>query len=126
MPVLTGSCTDAPIQSNSLMITTVKDLHHIRSGSAVGYTLAYAGATGTPVWSLVSGNLPPTLSLDTASGTINNFKVFNHNPISVNNVIAPGVYTFTVKLTVGSEFTTKQFSIEVLPDSDKRPLIYPQ
>ncbi len=63
------------------------------------------------------------MSLDTASGTINNYKVFNKNPISVNNVIAPGTYTFTVKVAVGSDFATKQFSIEVVPDSDKRPII---
>lgn len=114
IPATTGS---------AVTITTGSTLHPIQSDHYWNFNLAYTGGVGTPTWSLVSGALPATIELDPAKGTINNNNYFNHSPISVNNHIPEGTYTFTVKVTVGSQSATKQLSLEVRPLSDRRPII---
>src|ERR1035437_1203514 len=118
-----GSANPLPVDTGGLTITTQGTLHPIQSDHFWNFDLAYTGGTGTPTWSLVSGSLPATMELDPVKGTISNTKVFNTNPISVNNHIPEGTYPFTVKVTDGSQSATKQLSLEVRPLSDTRPII---
>ncbi len=67
-------------------------------------TLTAAGITGTLVWSVTSGTLPAGLSLDSSTGEISG------TPSEVDGEVAD----FTVLVTNGLIFCTKDFQIEVL------------
>lgn len=109
----TSSCVEG---SGSIVITTPSVLPKFKKGQSPYIQLAYTGGSGTPTWSIISGALPHDLYFDTMKGTIEG------NRIAIDNNPARGVVTFTVKVTVGSQSATKQFSIEEITASDPRPV----
>lgn len=102
--------------SSGLTITTPAALPKFKKGQNPYIQFAYTGGSGTPTWSIVSGALPHDLYFDTTKGTIEG------NRIAIDNNPARGVVTFTVRVTVGSQSATKQFSIEEMSASDPRPV----
>jgi hypothetical protein len=71
----------------------------------VAYTtgLIAAGGGGTYTWSLIGGNLPPGLTLNTSTGVIG------------GTPTAPGKFTFTVQVTDGSQIVTITCVISICP-----------
>lgn len=75
-------------------------------GAPYNWTVTTAGGTPPYSWGLVSGTLPPGLSLDATSGVISG------KPSAV------GAYPFTVQVTNGdATIPTKQLSIKVVAPS---------
>jgi hypothetical protein len=70
------------------------------AGSAYSLSL-HASGGGTQSWSIVSGQLPPGLSLNASSGVIAGVPT------------APGVYTFAARVGDASRSDTKQLTIAV-------------
>ena len=112
----TSSANGCTATVGNLVITTGSTLHSIQSDHFWSFSpLTYTGGSGTSTWSLAGGALPATMELDPTTGIISNNKVFNKYPIEVSNHIPEGIFNFTVKVTVGSQSTTKLFSLEVRP-----------
>lgn len=67
------------------------------------YSLALnaAGGGGTRVWSIASGQLPPGLTLNSATGAI------------TGTPTAVGVYEFRVRVNDGTRFSSRQFTVPV-------------
>nr|MBP6949284.1 peptidoglycan-binding protein [Candidatus Paceibacterota bacterium] len=57
---------------------------------------------------------------------ISNYRLYNTYPSEINNKIAVGVHTFTVKATSGQYSVSKQLSFEVLPQGTQKPIINDQ
>jgi hypothetical protein len=77
LQILTGLC--------SFLCVTTQSVPDARRGSAYTYTLQAAGNTGSVLWKLESGALPPGLQLDSRTGLL-----------SGTPDKAPGTYDFTV------------------------------
>ncbi|MBI4714843.1 MAG: putative Ig domain-containing protein [Nitrospirae bacterium] len=69
----------------TLTTSTVNNLYQGSSGVAM--TFGATGGVAPYTWSVLSGNLPPGLSLDTQTGTVS------------GTPAAPGLYTFTLQVT---------------------------
>ena len=100
-----GAIATAAVSINiasALTITTPPALPDASGGTAYKQTLIVSGATGTVAWSLVSGTLPPGLSLDPVAGVIS------------GSATQGGTFTFTV-LAVDSSKTQAQvkFTLKV-------------
>lgn len=109
LPLATGSKTLSV--SDSLAITTT-ELPLGQTGVGYGTVLATAGGVEPMVWSLASGTLPPGLTLDGKSGSINGVP-------SVR-----GVSSFTLKVTDGiGTVASGVFFITVALDTVSSPPI---
>jgi Putative Ig domain len=70
-------------------------------GTSYSLALSAQGGSGTRTWSIASGQLPPGLALNPASGAIS------------GSPSAAGVYGFRVRVSDGSRLASKQFTIPV-------------
>jgi hypothetical protein len=70
-------------------------------GMSYSLALSAQGGSGTRTWSIASGQLPPGLALDPASGAI------------AGSPSAAGVYEFRVRVSDGSRLASRQFRIPV-------------
>jgi Putative Ig domain len=70
-------------------------------GTSYSLPLSAEGGSGTHTWSIASGQLPPGLVLNSASGTIS------------GSPRAAGVYQFRVRVSDGSRLGSKQFTVAV-------------
>src|SRR4029077_313814 len=86
----------------TLSITTTS-VPGAAQGSAYSTTLAATGGTPPYTWSVVSGALPPGLTLGASSGTIS------------GTPTATGTYAFTARVAAGAQTATKALSIVVAP-----------
>jgi hypothetical protein len=95
------------IKVNVPLVISTSSLPDAQAGSAYDATLtATGGSSGqTQEWFVLSGSLPPGLSLDTFSGTISGTPA---------TPAYPGTYNFTVQV-LGGGAATKDLSIKVAP-----------
>jgi hypothetical protein len=64
------------------------------AGVPYSQQLAYTGGSGTPTWAITTGSLPPSLTLNPATGLISG---------TVTNAGAGATYSFTVTVTAGTQ-----------------------
>jgi autotransporter-associated beta strand protein len=96
-----GTATRAfTVNITGLLDITTPDLADARTGAAYSQTLSVAGGVAPHAWSVVSGSLPPGLTLSSATGTV------------AGTPAALGSFAFTVKVSDanGAE-ATKAFVI---------------
>jgi len=86
----------------ALLTVTTAGLPGGTVGQAYSQSLAATGGTPPYTWSLVSGSLPPGLSLNASNGAISGA------PTST------GTFTFTAQVTDGTQNATKSLSITVV------------
>jgi hypothetical protein len=79
-------------------------------GRPYSFDLGAANATGASAFSLVSGALPPGLSLS-ASGRLGGFPS------------GAGAFAFRVRVTDASDVFERDFILDVLPSSDRVPIL---
>jgi len=85
----------------SVAIATASLLPHGTITASYSTTLQAEGGTGTYTWSIISGNLPPGLSLNSSTGVISGIAT------------AANIYNFTVQATSGSQTGTKNLKIAI-------------
>ncbi|RKY18681.1 MAG: hypothetical protein DRP63_01735 [Planctomycetota bacterium] len=83
--------------------TTLPDGYEGQTGYSA--TLGAVGGTGSYTWSVVSGDLPPNLALDSSTGVISGN--------IVSNASSGSPYNFTVEVTDGQQTARKQFDLVV-------------
>ena len=87
---------------NEMMITTGSRLSTVEAGSEVSITLKTDENTYTPAsWSVVSGSIPPGLTLNQSTGTL------------PGRPQKAGTYKFTVQGVSGYSVAQKEFTIKV-------------
>ncbi|MBQ7544699.1 MAG: putative Ig domain-containing protein [Synergistaceae bacterium] len=87
---------------DEMIITTSSQLPTVDAGSAVSITFTIDDDTYTSLtWSVVSGSIPPGLTLDQSSGTLS------------GNAQTAGTYKFTVQGVSGYAVAEKEFTLKV-------------
>jgi hypothetical protein len=87
--------------NESVQVTTTS-LPDAIVGIPYNQTLQESGGAGSVIWTIGSGSLPPNLALNSASGTLS------------GTPTAPGIYTFTVKVTDSiGDFGTQTLTLRV-------------
>ena len=104
--VATG-CSSRRRKLHHLTITTatLPDAYDGQTGYTA--TLTASGGTGTYTWSIVSGDLPPSLTLDSSTGEITGDVA--------SNASAASPYDFIVEVSDGQQTAQANLSITVYP-----------
>ena len=121
--IATGTAGDYPLQfevtdgiqtvTADLILTVHAQLQITTTSLSAGYdgqagysaALTAAGGTGTYSWSIVSGDLPPKLALDTSTGVISGD--------IASDASTGSPYNFTVEVTDGQQSVRADLSITV-------------
>ncbi|RKY11296.1 MAG: hypothetical protein DRP82_07645, partial [Planctomycetota bacterium] len=92
-------------KGESLAITTTSLPEGYDGQTGYSATLTATGGTGTYTWSIVSGDLPPNLTLDPSTGVISGD--------IASNASSSSPYNFTVEVTDGQRTAQADLSITV-------------
>ncbi|HEX8837838.1 MAG TPA: putative Ig domain-containing protein [Candidatus Acidoferrum sp.] len=112
------SASDTTTAVPAPSVTSPAQLPASSSGQAYSYTLSESGGVPPFTWSIVSGSLPPGLSLNTSTGVISGTPTASAQSLSVHAMTAgtptPVVYSFTAKMVdSGSPQLTAQAALSI-------------
>jgi hypothetical protein len=110
-----GQCSISRIYSNVVFCNTItlspSSLPNGRAGTAWVHNLSQTGITGTVIWEVINGSLPPGVTLNLTSG------VLGGTPTTA------GTYSFTIRAT-GNFSCTKEitYSVTICPNASVLPV----